>query len=186
MEIEEKYDLYDIYYDTLLTTTINIEPAELNNHILANVFNKLKKTYTNKNDQNMSIIIDIQNIITKDTNHMQIIKKDLTACVRTEVQFYCRCCKIIKNCFIEATCEQINNAFYKFKEGPILIIIELKLEINETYNSNNFEILKNSFTLIDKKTKEEIKVGEKFIIQIINPLIRNNSIVSRGILIKKI
>ena len=126
------------YIDTILYTSIDLKPNQINNDIYKNLKDNLEKKLGEKCYRHYGYIMNIYEILKYEEGLFR--KENLMASVKFNITFSCKLCIPLKGTEIVAQVNRVNKMLLTAENGPILIIIT-KNRINDkvffTDNNNN-------------------------------------------------
>ena len=150
------------YFDIKQYTKISIEAFHMNNDIVNNIFNLLKKKLEKKCNKN-GYIINIYNIV--EHSDGIIPPENLNGSAIYNVSYNCKMCIPIENTIIIGIVRIINQELIIGTSGPIMIFIP-KDNVNiELWNISDGYIYKNSKVQLEVEHFIKILIIDKRINQ---------------------
>ena len=153
------------YVDTEQFAKISLQPYQMTNDININLKINLKKKVEKKCNQN-GYISKIYKIVEK--SHGIIDAENFNASATFEIKYSCKLCLPIENTIIIGKIRTINRVLMVIENGPILSIV-----LSNNINYDNFK-LNNQNNLENKKSKNELKVGDFVKIKILSKTFNYN------------
>lgn len=148
------------YTDTILFTKLDLDAGDLNtSDIYSKIKNKLIKKYEKKCNQ-YGYIDKIYKILEYDNGIVEL--NDFNAGITFNIKYSCRMCSPNVNDTIKCKVEKINKTIISAIKGPMIIIINLNININ----NDKFTINNNS-EIIYKKNNNIITEGDNILVKII-------------------
>lgn len=111
------------YITTLLTTTVNLNPRQMDNKIYKNLKDNLIKKVEGRCYRNYGYISKVYDI--KEFSQGDLIPENPMAAATFGVKFTCRLCNPLKKKQIVCKVMKINNLFINAQNGPITMIITM-------------------------------------------------------------
>jgi DNA-directed RNA polymerase subunit E'/Rpb7 len=144
-------------------TKILIEPFYMNSDIRNNMKIVLKKKVEHKCNKNGFVDI-VHKIIDYSDGFMPV--ENLNGAAIYNITYHCKICIPIENTYIIAQVKVINSEIIVGVNGPIMVFIPKEYIDSNTWISND--------GLINKKSKNKLKVGNYIIVMIVNKKINLN------------
>ena len=120
------------YVTTLLTSTINLNPRQMNNQIYKNLKDNLIKKVEGKCFKSYGFVSKIYEI--KEYNQGLIVAENPLAAASFNIKFSCRLCNPLRNKQIVCKVMKIiNGMFINSQNGPITAIITITRINNELF-----------------------------------------------------
>lgn len=111
------------YITTLLTTSVNLNPRQMDNKIYKNLKDNLIKKLEGKCYRNYGFISKIYDI--KEYSEGILIPENPMAAATFGIKFTCRICYPLRKMQIVCKIAKINNMFISAQNGPITMIITM-------------------------------------------------------------
>jgi DNA-directed RNA polymerase subunit E'/Rpb7 len=119
------------YITTLLSTTINLNPRQMDNKIYKNLKDNLIKKVEGHCYRNYGFISKVYDI--KEYSQGDLIPENPMAAATFAVKFTCKLCNPLKKKQIVCKIMKINNLFINAQNGPITMIITMNRINNEKF-----------------------------------------------------
>lgn len=119
------------YITTLLSTTVNLNPRQMDNKIYKNLKDNLIKKVEGKCYRNFGFISKIYDI--KEYSEGVLIPENPMAAATFAVKFTCRLCNPLRKKQIVCKVAKINNMFINAQNGPITMIITMNRINNDVF-----------------------------------------------------
>lgn len=119
------------YITTLLSTTVNLNPRQMDNKIYKNLKDNLIKKVEGKCYRNFGFISKVYDI--KEYSEGMLIPENPMAAATFGVKFTCRLCNPLRKKQIVCKIAKINNMFINAQNGPITLIITMNRINNEIF-----------------------------------------------------
>ncbi|ARF09231.1 DNA-directed RNA polymerase, subunit E'/Rpb9 [Catovirus CTV1] len=139
------------YLTTLLTTTVNLNPRQMDNKIYKNLKDNLVKKVEGKCYRNFGYISKVYDI--KEYTEGILVPENPMAAATFGVKFTCRLCNPLRKKQIVCKITRMNNMLINAQNGPITMIITMN-----RINSENFYQEPKTGKLMAKKTGHNIEV----------------------------
>lgn len=121
------------YINTKIHTTVKIPPEFLDNNIYIHLKEAIKNDLENRCFKHYGYISKIYNI--KEYPYGIIQNESRNADVTCEVEIECKLCRPLKNTQLIVQLDGFGSGFYKFTNGPIIMVIP-----HDHINNNHFMI----------------------------------------------
>ena len=139
------------YLTTLLTTTVNLNPRQMDNKIYKNLKDNLVKKVEGKCYRNFGYISKVYDI--KEYTEGILVPENPMAAATFGVKFTCRLCNPLRKKQNVCKITRMNNMLINAQNGPITMIITMN-----RINSENFYQEPKTGKLMAKKTGHNIEV----------------------------
>lgn len=149
------------YITTLLTSTINLHPKQMNNQIYKNLKENLTQKLEKKCFKNYGYISKVIELV--EYSDGVLVPENPTSSATFSVKFSCVLCNPLKKSQIVAKIEKMNNTLINLRNGPITIIVTM-----DRINRDIFYQENRTNKLIAKKgdDKEEVTSGKYMVVSI--------------------
>lgn len=147
-----KYD-NSPYITTELTTSISLEPSQMNNNIYKNLKNNLVNKFSGKCFKDYGYINKIYDIIKYSDGY--IIAENPKSAARFHVTFNCKLCFPLLKKQIICKIDRANRQIMRLNNGPISVLVTTKDRINK----NIFYIDQKTGNLMAKKDNKSIPIS---------------------------
>lgn len=139
------------YINTQLTTSVSIDPVQMDNEIYIYLKRNLEAKILNKCYKEYGFVVDIFKIL--DYSDAVIPAENYTASARFGIKFSCKLCRPISNTQIIAKINRANRMLITANNGPISIIITNSRKNDEIFffdNAGNLRYKKDNESFIIK------------------------------------
>ena len=141
------------YITTELTTSISLEPSQMNNNIYKNLKNNLMNRFLGKCFKDYGYISKIYDISKYSDGY--VIAENPKSAARFHVIFNCKLCFPLLNKQIICKIDRANRQIMRLNNGPISVLVTSKDRINK----NIFFIDQKTGNLIAKKGDKSVPVS---------------------------
>ena len=119
------------YITTLLSTTVNLNPRQMDNKIYKNLKDNLIKKVEGRCYRNYGFISKVYEI--KEYSQGNLIAENPMAAATFALKFTCRLCNPLKKKQIVCKVMKINNLFINAQNGPVTMIITMNRINNDMF-----------------------------------------------------
>ena len=143
---------YSPYITTELTSSVSLEPSQMNNNIYKNLKNNLIKRFEGKCFKDFGYIVKINDISKYSDGY--VVAENPKSAARFYITFTCKLCYPLLKKQIICKIDKANRLIMRLNNGPINVLITTKDRINK----NVFFIDTKSGNLMAKKEGKSIPV----------------------------